>query len=59
MLRSQIVLPGSLDLGPANNKCSKCGSMRQKNDGIYMGSKFVCGACWRLKAIRRKPGTKK
>lgn len=53
MLNSQIILPGSLDSGPVVYQCNKCGKTRQEKDGVYMGNKFVCGSCWRLKAIVR------
>lgn len=53
MLNSQIVLPGSYDSGPPKSECSKCGSTRHDKDGVYMGSKFVCGSCWRVKAVVR------
>lgn len=53
MLNSPIILPGSLDSGPPVSECNKCGKTRPDKDGVYMGSKFVCGTCWRLKAIVR------
>lgn len=53
MLNSQIILPGSSDSGPATVECNKCGKTRHDKDGVYMGSKFVCGSCWRLKAVVR------
>lgn len=53
MLHSQIILDGSLDSGPATFECNKCKKLRQEKDGVYMGSKFICGSCWRMKAIVR------
>jgi len=53
MMHSQIILDGSLDSGPAIFECNKCNKPRQEKDGVYMGNKFICGSCWRKKAVVR------
>jgi len=53
MLDTQIVLKNSRDGGYFLRECSRCGSERQKTDGVELGSgKWVCGKCWRMKATR-------
>lgn len=58
MQREHIVLPGSLDKGHKRGECSRCGQEKTEADGIYMGSKFVCGYCWRRQAVYRKKAKK-
>lgn len=59
MLHTQIVLPGSLENGLPRHECSRCGNKRQRNDGVQMGSKFVCGGCWRSQAVKKKSASGK
>lgn len=53
MEREHIVLPGSYDIGDNRNKCDRCGEVKPTADGINMGSKFVCGRCWRKRQVYR------
>lgn len=53
MLTTSINLPNSYDHGPCKFLCAKCGSNRPEKDGVYMGQKFICGSCWRLKATKK------
>jgi ribosomal protein S27AE len=52
MIGSQIVLPGSSDINPRKHECSRCGLEKTISDGLSIGSKWVCGKCWRSKATR-------
>lgn len=52
MLGTHIVLENSRDAGFFLRLCSRCNRDRIKTDGVDMGSKWVCGKCWRMKATR-------
>ena len=52
MLGSQIILPGSRDINSQRCECSRCGLDKPVSDGVSLGSKWVCGKCWRSKATR-------
>ncbi len=56
MLGNHIVLPGSPSSSLKKSLCAKCGQEKSSSDGVYMGSKFTCGHCWRrfATATRRK-----
>lgn len=60
MLNSHIILPNSRDFALPANTCHKCEQVKSDTDGVYMGSKFICGACWRRKATQghRAKGSK-
>lgn len=60
MLGNHIVLPGSYSASLDKVECHRCNQPKSKTDGVYMGSKFVCGKCWRTYATAgsRKKGKK-
>lgn len=47
MLSNHVSLPGSYSANLKKVVCSKCGQEKVPNDGVYMGSRFTCGSCWR------------
>lgn len=54
MLQDHIILPGSSKSGAPIHECSKCGVKHQRNDGVEIRGKFVCGRCWRFDMVRTK-----
>jgi hypothetical protein len=40
-------MPGTPDLAWRKAVCSRHGGEAREADGVYVGSRFTCGACWR------------
>lgn len=52
MLSEHINLERSRDLNGKTEHCYRCDQRRPMLDGVYMGGRWVCGKCWRIKATR-------
>ena len=55
MLAENISLKQSRDISGYMETCSRCDNRKPTNDGIYLGrASWVCGKCWRGKAVQRR-----
>lgn len=52
MLSEHVVLEGSRDYDGKSRVCSRCDNARPTIDGVNLGTRWVCGRCWRNKATR-------